>query len=814
MSAMSSATGEHAPPVAGGTPARALGLDVLRVAAALGVLVTHVAFATGVVSPERWSWSLRDVLPRLDVGVTVFFVLSGLLITRPFLRRVLDDAPPPALGTYAKRRLSRVYPLYWVVLGVVLLTSAAPRPPLGQLLADVTLLHVYRPSWAIGPITQAWSLSTELAFYAFVPVWFAACRAVLGRLGVTDRSARIRWLAAGLVGWAVVALAYRAGVVAATEPFRIGDPISTDRRGALLTWLPNHLDAFAVGTGLALWLESGRAHPLGVGARAVSYAVAAAALWVASTALGLPPLFTGFDGPQTLARHALFVVVAGAAVLPSVAALAGPRPERSASRRRPVAARVAGAAALGSYGVYLWHQWVTDEWMAARGLADFAAPFLPVLGVVVVASGALAAATYWFVERPASTLVLQDRPPPAVPARRLGRHPELDGLRGLSILAVLATHVVFLDSGSDRWALPGGFLGVDVFLVLSGFLVGAVLLREIDRTGSVDGTDFARRRVRRLYPPLVLFLVVQALVAVVILDAEVREQLLQAALALTFTANWQLSFGHQPPFDLVHLWSLSVEGQFYVLMAVGLWALRRRLRRPDLVVAGLVLASVGCALWRLYLYRSGVELTALYERTGARVDSMFLGVAAAVVWRSRLVGDRVLRRAGAVGLAVLGVASVVARPDAAWLFRGGFTLIAAAAAAAVAAAATGGGAVARLGAVRGLRWVGGISYSLYLWHLPIYLWVVTAAPDAPLAVKAAVAVIGSFAAAYLSYRLVEVRVLAPWRHVGAPGARATPAAPAAPLTPEEVPGGRPPTGGDAQPAGDGQTVADGPAQTR
>ena len=746
---------------------RAFGLDVIRVLAALGVLVTHVAFATGVVNPQRWSSPLRDLLPRLDVGVNVFFVLSGLLVTRPFVRRFLAGEEQGPLSTFARRRLSRIYPLYWVVLAVVLLTTAV-RPSWPQILADALLVHPYRPAWAIGPITQAWTLGTEVAFYAFVPLWFAVLRRVAVRSGSRTADSRAKLLAFGLLGWVLVALAWRIGVVVSTDRFLIGVPGAVDTRGALLTWLPNHLDAFAVGSAMALWLESGRARPFDVWARLGCYAVAAAALWTASSALGLPPVFTGFDGPQTMWRHALFVVCAGALVLPSAAALSQAGVARRSWHTAGVA-RLATGAALASYGVYLWHQWVTDQWFGRRGLAEFRAPFPTALTVVLVGSFVLAGVTYWFVERPAGALALGTpfRGPVQTGAdggpldvRRLGRQPHLDGLRGLSILAVLATHVVFLDDGNGRFALRGGFLGVDVFLALSAFLIGGVLLREMDETGSVDGASFARRRLRRLSPPLVVFLAVQGIVAVTWVGTALREELLQAVLALTYTANWQLSFGHQPPYALVHLWSLSLEGQFYLLMAVGLWSLRRRLRRPDLVVAGLVLAAVGVALWRMLLYRHGVALPALYERTGARADSMFLGVAAALAWRSRLVSDRTFRVLGGVGLVVLGIAAVVAEPGAEWLFRGGFTLIAACAALAVAAAATGSGFVARIGGVRFLRWVGAISYSLYLWHLPIYLWVVHAAPEAPLVVKVGVAVPASFAAAWVSFRLIESRTLA------------------------------------------------------
>ena len=154
---------------------------------------------------------------------------------------------------------------------------------------------------------------------------------------------------------------------------------------------------------------------------------------------------------------------------------------------------------------------------------------------------------------------------------------------------------------------------------------------------------------------------------------------------------------------------------------------------------------------------------ALYERTDARLDSLLLGIAGVVVWRERLVGDRVLQVAGVLGALFLAVCWWVAEPTDAWLYRGGFTLIALASVAMVAAATTGHGAVAWLGDRRWLRWFGTISFSLYLWHLPIYVWTVRVWPDLPLWSAALIAVPASIAAAVCSFRFVESRSLAPWR---------------------------------------------------
>lgn len=358
--------------------------------------------------------------------------------------------------------------------------------------------------------------------------------------------------------------------------------------------------------------------------------------------------------------------------------------------------------------------------------------------------------------------------------RVLGPQPSLDGLRGVAILAVLGTHVIFLDSGSPTWSLRGGFLGVDVFLGLSAFLIAAVLLREIDtreidpgaggETGrAFDARSFARRRFRRLYPPMLVLLVLTGVVAVTLLDKSGVERLRQSLPAVASLANWQGSWGDPLPFELVHLWSLSLEAQFYVLMAAGFWFARRHLRGWS-TVALLVAASAMVWLWRLWLYDRGADLAGLYEHTGTRADAMLLGVAAAVAWRERLIAGRTVQRLGVAAGVFLLVAMVFANVEDPWLYRGGFTVVAAASALVVLAAASGPGPVATVGGWAPLRWVGEISYSLYLWHLPIYVWTVMLLGDsAALLVKAAIALPASVLAAWLSYRLVERRALAAWR---------------------------------------------------
>jgi peptidoglycan/LPS O-acetylase OafA/YrhL len=758
------------------TSARGIGLDVLRGVAAVGVLVTHVSFVTGVVNPERIGSSVRDVLPRLDVGVWIFFVLSGLLVGRPFVRAMIWGAERPDTGRYLLRRAVRVFPLYWVVLGVTLLTDGKPLPGAGQFAADALLVHIYKPSWAIGPITQSWTLCTEISFYALMPLFALAMIRWFRRSRIDDPMQRARRLALVLVGWFVIAVVYRAGVISLTHTFDFTKP-GVDVRGAYLTWLPNFLDVFGIGVGLALWLETRRVPKVLPWARISAYVIGAVALWIASTQLGLPPVFTGFDGGQTFGRHLLFLVCATCLVAPSALATAGPAPRLSRG-----VVRTATIVALGSYGIYLWHQWVTEHWFSWRGLADFRTPFPTTFLVVLVGASALALVTYHLVERPAQrALALLSRAREEVGPRILGIHPALDGVRGVSIAAVLASHVIFLDAGRSRFALDGGFLGVDVFLVLSGFLIGATLLREVDRTGDVRYGSFLVRRAKRLLPPLIGFVVIHAVVTAILGDS-MREELLQATLALGFVSNWQLTFSHQPPFDLVHVWSLSVEGELYLLCGAIVKFSRDLVRRaPWVVVGGLVAAAAAIALWRYSQYGHGIDPVSLYERTDTRADSMLLGLAGAVVWRSRLVPEGWLRLAGLVGAMGLTVSVLVSHPPssekgataahaaARWLFEGGFSLVAVAATAVVVATTLGSGILVTAGSWRPLRWLGRISYSLYLWHLPVYLWVVRALPHGSIGLKIVLGVGLSLLAGVASYHLFEVRFMSAWRRRGTSG---------------------------------------------
>lgn len=288
-------------------------------------------------------------------------------------------------------------------------------------------------------------------------------------------------------------------------------------------------------------------------------------------------------------------------------------------------------------------------------------------------------------------------------------------------------------TATPTWSLRGGFLGVDVFLVLSGFLIGGILIREAADSGTIDGSRFAPWAHATPAPsPLLALVVIQASVSIALGSGWV-EQARQIVLSLTFTANWQMSFGHQPPLEVLHLWSLSLEVQNAPARGPGRVGPESSSGPSRSLVIGLSAAAVSGGVLAVVPLRGRYSpRRALYERTDTRLDSLLLGIAGVVVWRSRLLGDTVLRVAGIVGLAALAACWWFVEPTDAWLYRGGFTLIALASVAAVMAATTGGGVVAWLADRRWLRWVGGISFSLYLWHLPIYVWTVRIWPAVPL----------------------------------------------------------------------------------
>lgn len=319
--------------------------------------------------------------------------------------------------------------------------------------------------------------------------------------------------------------------------------------------------------------------------------------------------------------------------------------------------------------------------------------------------------------------------------------PALDGLRAVAVAAVLCYH------GGISW-LPGGFFGVDAFFVLSGFLITSLLLGEWSRSGTIRLRSFWGRRARRLLPALfamVLFVVCYAEFAV---PAHTYPGIRGDALsALFYAANWHFISSGSNYFaqtaltsPLTHTWSLAIEEQFYVLWPLVVLAVLRIAKRPLRALWWVsVLGASASALEMALLYRAGASVTRLYYGTDTHAQSLLVGtaLAAGLLWfraRDRQGTLRPLTRAssrarwtvafgGAIG--VIGCALVWTEVGAgsAVLFQGGFLLAAIfAALVLLAAVCLPRGVLARVLSVAPLRYVGRISYGIYLWHYPLFIW--------------------------------------------------------------------------------------------
>jgi peptidoglycan/LPS O-acetylase OafA/YrhL len=332
-----------------------------------------------------------------------------------------------------------------------------------------------------------------------------------------------------------------------------------------------------------------------------------------------------------------------------------------------------------------------------------------------------------------------------------GYKPALDGIRALAVIAVLLFH--------GEAGAPGGFLGVSVFFTLSGYLITSLLLAEHARTGTIGLREFYARRLRRLMPAaFVCFALVLALGPW--WTATQRRDLPGDLLAaLLDVANWRFAFADTSyqelfigaPSPVAHFWSLAIEEQFYlVLPLIATVALRRSRRTLALTAWTLLGASIAATV-----LTSDRDL--VYNGTHTRAAELLFGVVLAMLPLRRRSVQRVLRVASPVALAALIVVVLKATVADSWLYDGGLVFVGLTSAILVGGVAH-GGPLARVLGNPTLAAVGRISYGLYLFHWPIFLVLSESrvgVGGAPLLVLRLAA---SFAAAAVSYRILELPV--------------------------------------------------------
>ncbi|KGJ72028.1 hypothetical protein GY21_18220 [Cryobacterium roopkundense] len=344
--------------------------------------------------------------------------------------------------------------------------------------------------------------------------------------------------------------------------------------------------------------------------------------------------------------------------------------------------------------------------------------------------------------------------------KRSGRLAGLDGLRAIAVIAVVIYH--FFPS-----ALPGGFIGVDVFFVISGFLITGLLVSERTRTGRVSLRNFWQRRARRLVPPLVP-LILLSCTAAWLIGGDVLVGLgAQLLGAVTFGYNWisiagdASYFAADQPELFRNLWSLAVEEQFYVIWPLLLLAILL-IRSARLRLAVVALLAVASMLWMGVLYQPGADPTRVYYGSDTHSFGLFTGAALALLLR-RPAGlrnelPRLRPWLGGAALVGIGIAAAVLPEGGTETYRGGLAAVSVLTAVAIWAGVRGGG-FGRALDVAPLRYIGERSYGIYLWHWPVLvlLQVGLPGPSTPLRVAliAVLATVLTLAAAGASYRWLE-----------------------------------------------------------
>jgi peptidoglycan/LPS O-acetylase OafA/YrhL len=364
------------------------------------------------------------------------------------------------------------------------------------------------------------------------------------------------------------------------------------------------------------------------------------------------------------------------------------------------------------------------------------------------------------------------------PQTSLRYQPGLDGLRAISVLAVMFFHQYFV-FGTERGFMPGGFLGVEVFFVVSGYLITSLLLAENRDSGRISLKNFWFRRARRLLPALYVLLAVVVAYSLLFLPDSIATLKGDVIAALTYTSNWWQIISHRSyavtagrPELLKHLWSLAIEEQFYLCWPPLLYVALRTFRRKSIVTTIIVVALASTVLMAI---TAQFSINFAYYSTFTRLSGLLLGSAMAFFYapyrirkaaapRARLV----LNASAVVGLVLLLVMFRMYRYpitslDSRSVFDGGFLLVDIATLLVIAAVVHPVSDAGRIIGCKPLRWVGVRSYSLYLWHYPIFC-VTRPGLDFqhfghlrgwPVFV---VRLVLSFGAAELSYRFVETPI--------------------------------------------------------
>lgn len=376
------------------------GLDGIRFIAAFVVLLHHAGFSSGAT----FRWDVPGLLfGRMDIGVSIFFVLSGFLLYRPFVVAQFDRRDAPQRRPFWIRRLVRIFPAYWFAFLILLALGTITVAGVGGFFASLTLTHVYFTSYAVSGITQSWSLATELGFYLLLPFIAAGARRYCRPCehSINRQALRLLVVCAGLALFSVLFRVIMAKV----------SPYPDQSWGALSRfWTPSYLDMF--GAGMALAVVSAWADQRSLIRDATERATRRVWLWWVGSLATFWFVSTQFDLERGLElagvereilRQTLYGLVALALIAPVV--LSG---STSSLGLRTLAWRPLAWLGLVSYGIYLWHQAVLKWTHQLLGWPEVSGNFVVLVACATIGSTIIAAISHRFVEDP-STQIVRDR---------------------------------------------------------------------------------------------------------------------------------------------------------------------------------------------------------------------------------------------------------------------------------------------------------------------------------------------------------------------------------------------------------------------
>ncbi|HDV6121246.1 TPA: acetyltransferase [Staphylococcus pseudintermedius] len=303
--------------------------------------------------------------------------------------------------------------------------------------------------------------------------------------------------------------------------------------------------------------------------------------------------------------------------------------------------------------------------------------------------------------------------------------PGLDGVRAVAVIAIIIYHL------NPQW-LSGGFLGVDTFFVISGYLITSLLLTEYHNTGKIELMSFWLRRVKRLIPA-VLFLVMGVIVlSLIFMPTEIQKVRADSIAAIFYVSNWWYIMQNVDYFEqfavqaLKHLWSLAIEEQFYLVFPIVLLSLLSFIRRLKSIRIIFLILLVISIIAMMVLYVPNENVARVYFGTDTRIQTLLMGVLLALVWPPFQLKAKVNRQmrtmidtAGVVGLAILFICFKFVSETNSILYYGGFFLISTVTLLVIASSVHPSGYFAKFLGNKVFTFIGSRSYSLYLWHYPI-----------------------------------------------------------------------------------------------